>query len=430
MQSIPDLGRSLELDSADAEYIRALKNDPSLLDAWRMRSRIALERGRKDDAIKLLIQGIDYNPDATVLMADLANLYLLSRDAAAAQPWVEQLLKNDSERPEYIFSRARLLWIEGSYEEALGLFRQAAEKRPSERRFATSLIQSLVSLDMLPEALEQLGRWPSAEATGEMSALLALSRYDSAGPDAALAVIADALTRSPDHLFLNYLNAVLLTLAGDSAKARLAASLIQDDEQMGPRWRSFLFARKQAGSVPFCGLESTLLSKALTVAPAAGAVLEFGVYHGLSLGKLARRIATPIHGFDSFEGLPEDWKPGEPKGSYSTAGRVPKMPPHVELHRGWFEDTLPRYAAKHKDKLRFVHVDCDLYSSTHTVLEGLYPLLQPGSVFMFDEYLGFEGFEQHEFRAWHEFAERHKIRYEYTAFALMAKQAVLKVTAL
>lgn len=428
MQSAPDFRRSLELDSADAEYARSLKNDPSLVDAWRMRSRIALERQRNDDAVKLLKQGIELNPEQIVLVADLVNIYLLRRDTAAGRPLVERLLRADAERAEYIFAQARLLWMEGDYARALDSFRKAADKSPLERRFAMPFIKSLVSLDQIPEALTYLERWQSGEANGDLFALLALLRYDSAGLDAALHVVTDALARGAEHPYLSYLNAALLTLAGDTAKAKRAAASVQDDGSMGPRWRGFLFARKQVRSPAFCGLESTLLTRSLEAAPAAGAVLEFGVYHGLSLRRLARHVTTPIHGFDSFEGLPEDWKPGEPKGSYSTAGRVPEMPAHVQLHRGWFEDTLPKFMAAHEDKLRFVHVDCDLYSSTKTVLEGLRPLLQPGTVFMFDEYLGFEGFEQHEFRAWHEFAERHKIKYEYTAFALMAKQAVLRVT--
>ena len=430
MQSIPDFRRSLELDTADAEYTRSLKNDPSLVDAWRMRSRIALERQRNEDAVKLLKQGLEYNPGELVLTGDLVNLYLLNRDSASARPWVEQLMQADAEKPEHLFSQARLLWIEGDYEGALGFFRQAAEKRPGERRFAVSLIQSLYTLDDVPGVIAAVDRWQSPDVSGEVLALLALCRFDGEGPAAALGVVTDALSRLPDHPFLTYLHAVLLTLAGQTAKARYPISLIEADESMGPRWRGFLFAREHGGKAPFCGLESTLLTKALAAAPAAGAVLEFGVYHGLSLRKIAQQVATPIHGFDSFEGLPEDWKPGEAKGSYSTGGRVPTVPAHVQLHRGWFEDTLPAYVAGESGKLRFVHVDCDLYSSTKTVLEGLRPLLQPGSVFLFDEFLGFEGFEQHEFRAWHEFAERHKIKYEYTAFALMAKQIALRVTAL
>lgn len=315
MQSIPDFRRSLELDTADAEYTRSLKNDPSLIDAWRMRSRIAMERQRNEDAEKLLKQGLEYNPGELVLTADLANLCLLRRDAVSARPWVEQLMGADAEKPEHVFSQARLLWIEGDYEGALASFRKAAEKKPGERRYAMSLIQTLVSLGDIPAALADLERWQDGGASGEMFALLALCRYDTVGLDAALDVVAGGLSRIPDHGYLHYLHAVLLTLAGQTAKARYPISLIETDERMGPRWRGFKFAREHGGKAPFCGLESTLLRKALAASPADGAVLEFGVYHGLSLQKIAQHVTAPIHGFDSFEGLPEDWKPGESGGA-------------------------------------------------------------------------------------------------------------------
>ncbi len=425
-----DLRRNPDLDLADAEYARSLQNDPSLVDAWRMRSRIALEQKRDADAIKLLVQGLEYNPEQDVLAADILNLHLLRRDTTAARPLMERLLRVDAEKAEYIFSQARLLWMEGDYEKALDAFRKAVDKNPLERRFAMPLVKSLVSLDHIPEALTLLERWQSGEANGDMFALLALLRYDLAGLDTALHIVTDGLARGARHPYLTYLNAALLTLAGDAAKAKRAVAAVLDDESIEPRWRGFLFARKQRGDKLFCGEESSLLTRSLQAAPATGAVLEFGVYHGLSLRKIARHVGGPVHGFDSFEGLPEDWKPGEPRGSYSTAGRIPAMPAHVKLHRGWFQDTLPKFVATEKEKLRFVHVDCDLYSSTKTVLEGLRSLLQPGTVFLFDEYLGFDGFEQHEYRAWHEFAEQHKIKYEYIGFTLMAKQVALRVTAL
>lgn len=429
MQSIPDFARSMELDKADAEYARSLKNDPSQVDAWRMRARIAMERQRNADAAKLLAQGIGYNPEDLVLVSDLANLHLLNRDATAARPLVDKLLHAEPERPEYLYAQARLQWIEGDYDASLTAFRQAAEKRPTERRYAMSLIQSLFSLDDVAGALAELERWKQGDASGEMLALLALIRYDTEGLESALAVVTDGLTRVTDHPYLSYLYAALLTLGGYTAKAQLPASIVEADATMGARWRGFQFARKHGGGAPFCALEPTLLDKALAAAPATGEVLEFGVYHGLSLRKIAKRVTTPIHGFDSFEGLPEDWKQGEPKGSYSAGGRMPTVPAHVELYRGWFEDSLPPFVTK-AGKLRFVHVDCDLYSSTRTVLETLRPLFQPGTVLLFDEFLGFDGYEQHEFRAWHEFAERQKLKYEYVAFSVMARQVALKVTAL
>jgi len=430
MPITPDLDRHPELTSQDADYARLLEHDPSRVEVWRMRTRIALQQRNNDRAVALLEEAVRVNPGQEALLEDLANLYLLKRDPAAARPIVERLLQADGDTPEHIFSRARLLWLEGAYDEAIGLFKQAIEKQPEEARFLISLIRSLVSVDAIPEALHSIARFGATAGSAEMMGLLAQYRFDVSGIDAALEAVDHGLRQSPQHPTLHYLRAALRTLSGDPRHAKGSIALVEGDELMGSRWRGFLFARAQGDAAVFCGLGSALLERSLKAAPAAGVVAEFGVYHGLSLRRLARHVASPIHGFDSFDGLPEDWKPGEPKGSYSTHGRVPEMPEHVRLHRGWFEDTLPGFVAAQHEKLRFVHVDCDLYSSTCTVLEGLRPLLQTGTVLLFDEYLGYEGFEQHEFRAWQEFTGRHGIRYEYIAFELIAKQAAVRITAL
>ena len=46
----------------------------------------------------------------------------------------------------------------------------------------------------------------------------------------------------------------------------------------------------------------------------------------------------------------------------------------------------------------FIHIDCDLYSSTKTVLTLLAPAIRTGTVLVFDEWCGYEGWEQHEAR--------------------------------
>ncbi len=139
--------------------------------------------------------------------------------------------------------------------------------------------------------------------------------------------------------------------------------------------------------------------------------LEFGVYHGRSLNILARTEASRTihwHGFDSFNGLPEDWSAKEIAGSYSTGGQQPEVPDNVTLHSGWFSDTLPGFAAESSDtRLAFMHIDCDLYSSTRTVLETLKDRCRPGTVIQFDELIGYPGYAQHEWRAWQEFLEQH-----------------------
>ena len=65
----------------------------------------------------------------------------------------------------------------------------------------------------------------------------------------------------------------------------------------------------------------------------------------------------------------------------------------------------------------FIHVDCDLYSSTKTILSLLAPRLVSGSVILFDEYFNYPNWEQHEFKAFQEFVAASAVKYTYLAFA-------------
>lgn len=74
--------------------------------------------------------------------------------------------------------------------------------------------------------------------------------------------------------------------------------------------------------------------------PASGLVLEFGVFKGQSINKLGRVLQQPIFGFDSFEGLPEDWDVGNaviPREAFDRQGNLPEVLPNVVLIKGWFE---------------------------------------------------------------------------------------------
>lgn len=147
--------------------------------------------------------------------------------------------------------------------------------------------------------------------------------------------------------------------------------------------------------------------------------LEFGVYKGGSLRYLARRIAPArIHGFDSFEGLPEGWAGTYMgKGHFSLGGKLPRVPGNARLHAGWFDDTLPQWLAEHEGPVRFLSIDADLYSSAKTVLTLLAPRLRPGTVIVFDEYFNHPNWQQAEFRAFQEFVAQHQVTYDYLCYA-------------
>ncbi len=168
------------------------------------------------------------------------------------------------------------------------------------------------------------------------------------------------------------------------------------------------------------------LRRAAEVAPAEGLILEFGVGDGSSLrwledGAGVRRVV----GFDSFEGLPEDWRTGFGKGAFDDVDQRPFE--RAELIVGWFEDTLPAFLQQVSEPIALLHVDCDLYSSTVTVLEACIPRLAPGGIVAFDEFLNYPGWHLHEARAWDEAITAHQLAVEYVGYVPSWEQVSARV---
>jgi hypothetical protein len=153
---------------------------------------------------------------------------------------------------------------------------------------------------------------------------------------------------------------------------------------------------------------------AADVADEAVLYLEFGVFEGASMrtwSGLLRNPRAQLHGFDSFEGLPEGWSLDESSGHFSTRGDVPQIDdPRVRFFKGWFEDTLPAYEPPPHERL-VVNVDADLYSSAALVLAAVEPWLEPGAYLYFDELND----RAHELRAFDEFLERTRMRFRTVA---------------
>ena len=167
-----------------------------------------------------------------------------------------------------------------------------------------------------------------------------------------------------------------------------------------------------------------LLEEALDLAPTDGLALEFGVASGDTLRRIAAR-RLPAHGFDSFEGLPEDWRSGFEQGAF--AQEMPKVN-GAELHIGWFEDSLPKFLTDHEGSFAFVHLDADLYSSTVTIFTEAEDRFVPGTVLLFDEYFNYPGWEQHEHKAFLEFIDRTGHNFRYVAYNGQYEQVLVQLT--
>ena len=134
--------------------------------------------------------------------------------------------------------------------------------------------------------------------------------------------------------------------------------------------------------------------------------VEFGVAGGQG-SKLFGGALAPhglgMTGFDSFEGLEEDWtgsQAGRQTGAFDQGGALPDVPDNVTLVKGWIQDTLTGFIADAGDaKFRFIHMDMDTYTPTLFSLEAVKPKLVTGTVILFDELYGYPGWRHHEYKA-------------------------------
>jgi macrocin-O-methyltransferase TylF-like protien len=137
--------------------------------------------------------------------------------------------------------------------------------------------------------------------------------------------------------------------------------------------------------------------------------LEFGVAYGHSMRYWSNELKHPgtlLHGFDSFEGLPEASGPWT-KRQFDTNGRVPRIDdPRVRFFKGWFNEVLPTYSIPPHETL-VINMDADLYSSTILVLRRLRPHIKAGTFIYFDEMNHIE----HEPRAFDEFMDESGLKF-------------------
>ena len=78
--------------------------------------------------------------------------------------------------------------------------------------------------------------------------------------------------------------------------------------------------------------------------------------------------------------------------------------------------------------IRFMNIDCDLYSSTKDVFDAVAHRVRPGTVIVFDEYTMNPHWAEDEYRAFQEAVAEHGWTYEYLAISLVSYQAAVRIT--
>lgn len=187
------------------------------------------------------------------------------------------------------------------------------------------------------------------------------------------------------------------------------------------------FVKENMFHVPQYRDRSEMLRELVRQAPAEGLVLEFGVFEGQTLNWIASWLPQKeVYGFDSFEGLPEDWIPSYGKGKFAVRA-LPKVKENVKLIKGWFDQTLPGFLQEHRENCSFVHIDCDLYSSTKVVFEMLKERIVEGTVIVFDEFFNHPNWQHGEFKAFMEFIQDTGREFEYLGYVPTGSQVGVRI---
>ena len=151
---------------------------------------------------------------------------------------------------------------------------------------------------------------------------------------------------------------------------------------------------------------------------------EFGVWRGIAFKYLIKTFKKGF-GFDSFEGIPEDWDDMK-AGSYTSDGIIPKIK-GGEFIVGKFEDTLPDFFSESRPTASIINFDADLYSSTICALNWVSSVIDEHTILIFDEFLINPNWENDECKALEEFCFQNNYKYEVLAVSFFSKQVAVRL---
>ena len=113
----------------------------------------------------------------------------------------------------------------------------------------------------------------------------------------------------------------------------------------------------------------------------------------------------------------------------SAGGMLPPAPANVRFEVGTFAESLPGFLERTSGPVRFMNIDCDLYSSTKSIFDALHERVVVGTVIVFDEYIMTSRWKEDEYKAFQEVVAARGWGYEYLGISLVSGQAAVRITA-
>lgn len=429
------LGGLGDFAGAEHEFKTVLDAKPGDAAALLGLLRVLRAAGRLEDAEAMCQSPACGHKISPELAVEYALIFSLRGQSRRAESTLREALVSAPNHPVLLNSLGELYQGLNRFMEAMDCYREALGTLPHAAGLHINLGRALQNQGGVESAIECYRRALELDA-GNAAAHhnLGICLYTHEDPRAALAEFTKAIEIDPDLALARVYAAILYSRLGDTESAETGWQRIREHHpERSSILDSHAYMQDAAPDARTFSLLKPILTFAVQQAGEEGLVLEFGVFHGYSIGILAQAAQQAVHGFDSFQGLPSAWKVDSSKevveaaGTYTLHGELPPVPDNVELHVGWFEDTLPGFLEAHPEPVRLLHIDCDLYDSTVTIFAQLASRIKSGTVIVFDEYLCYPNWREDEYRAFQEFIARSKLDYDYIAYSLFTGQAVVRI---
>ena len=382
-----------ELETANTLYRQACLLAPNQLEPVVNLANNLTKLSQFQEAFSLYRKALEINPLSAVVHYNIGSLFLKSMKPHEAKVWLTKALEIEDNYASAWNSLGVALTEVGELKEALNAYQRAIKCDPS---FEEPLFNSHTVL------------------------------IDLGDDHAAVAALEKASALNPENPTYAFFLGILHEYFGNHEAGSTRLQAISSNAGVRAELESWAYLRAQSQFGKLVGSNTKTIELALGQAKLDGLVLEFGVYNGKSIRNIAALVQGKVHGFDSFEGIPENWN-DEPSGSYSAHGQLPEVPSNVTLHKGWFEITIPEFIKENRGPIRFMNIDCDLYGSTKTIFELLGPQIAQGTVIVFDEYIGYKSWKEDEFKAFQEAVAQYQWRYEILSFSFATKQVAVKI---
>ena len=408
-----------QLDAAIEAYNKALAIKPDYAEAFYNMGVTLNDQGKLEEAIEAYNKALAINPD----YADAYNnMGLALNDQGKLDEAIEAYNKALAIKPDNVeafYNMGNALKDQGKLEEAIEAYNKALAIKPDFAEAYNNMGVTLNDQGKLEEAIEAYNKALAIKPdyanafwnlSGTANNILEAKDW-----------IKHCLSADPKHVKAKLTLCALQFYEGDKSEFN---ALMQSSAKEHPYMRSYAWAFDLPVLPELYFHRWALFDRMVEQSQQDRPFYEYGVWRGQAFQYLIKTFKKG-YGFDTFEGLPEDWH-NEKAGTYSSDGNIPQIE-GGKFIVGKFEDTLPEFFSEPRPKASIINFDADLYSSTICALNFSKPVIDRHTILIFDEFIVNKNWEQDEYKALNEFCLNNNCSYEVLAISFFTKQAAVRL---